>query len=127
MQLPNSVIHPMLDAIGADGPDRQVGLSTTPLTVTPDGLSGVTEPDAPSYARVDLPATAWRRAADRLLRTDAPVFFPDPVEDWGVAVAYFLTDAAGVPEIPVQIGGGGIRIAAGASGVNVTPRIPARF
>ena len=126
MQLPNSVVHAMLDAAGINGPDRQVGLSTTPITVTPTGLSGITEPTAPSYVRVDLPASAWSAAADRAARS-TPVVFPDPAEDWGVAVAYFLTDAAGVPEIAFQIGGGGINVAAGASRPTVTPRIPARF
>jgi len=126
MRLPNAEVHPMLAARAGGGPDRQVGLSLTPITVAPGGLSGITEPDAASYARVSLPASAWAAPSGRAVEATAPVFFPDPAEDWGVVVAYFLTDAAGVPQIPFAVGGsGGVKVSAGSSAVNVHPRITA--
>jgi len=120
MRVPNSVVHAMFDAIASGGPDRQVGLSLTPITAGEGGLSGVTEPAAASYARVALPASDWAAAADRAVQADT-VVFADPVEDWGVPVAYFLTDGAGVPEIPFAIRAK--NVTAGSSALQVTPRI----
>lgn len=128
MRLPNSAVHAALDALALGGPDRELGLSTTPITVAAGGLSGVTEPVAASYARVDVAAADWALAADRAAVTSDPVFLPDAVEDWGVVVAYFLTDGSGVPEIPFTVGDGGVFVPAGATGINVRPRItPAHF
>jgi hypothetical protein len=127
MRLPNSAVHAALDALASGGPDRELGLSTTPITVTEDGLEGVTEPVAASYDRAAVLASAWDAASARSVQCD-PVFLPDAVEDWGVIVAYFLTDGAGVPEIPLLVGDGGINVPAGATGINVRPRItPAHF
>lgn len=128
MRLPNSVIHVALDAIASGGPSRELGLSTTPITVTAEGLTGVTEPDAASYARATVDPGDWADAADRAVSTSAPVFLPDADEDWGVVAAYFLTDDVGVPEIPFTVAGGGINVPAGSTAINVRPRItPAHF
>jgi hypothetical protein len=128
MRLPNSAVHAALDALASGGPDRELGLSTTPITVTDDGLAGITEPDAESYSRVDVAAADWAAAADRAVQTPSPVFLPDADEDWGVVVAYFLTDGAGEPEIPFLVGDGGVFVPEGATGINVRPRItPAHF
>ena len=128
MRLPNSAVHAALDALAGGGPDRELGLSLTPITVTEEGLDGITEPTAASYARASVPASAWAAAADRAVETTAKVYLPDADEDWGVPVAYFLTDGAGVPEIPVRVAAGGVLVPAGATGVNVHPRLtPAHF
>lgn len=124
MRLPNSEVHAALDALGVDGPNREVGLSTTPLTVTSAGLTGVTEPDAASYDRVALPASAWDAASDRAIQSDM-VTFPSPTQSWGVIVAYFLTDGAGNPSIPFSLDDGGMTVAAGSTPPKVTPRISA--
>lgn len=122
MQLPNVEVHAALAAIGPAGPNRQVGLSTTPLAVTSSGLSGVNEPDAPSYARPDLPASAWDDPAERAI--EAPqVAFPAPLDDWGTVVAWFLTDGDGNPSIPFSLDDGGTNVAAGSTPPKVTPRI----
>ena len=120
MRVPDSVANAMLDAVASGGPDRQVGLSVTPITVTSSGLSGITEPAGASYARVALPASAWSAASGRTVQASV-VQFSAPAEDWGTPVAYFLTDAAGVPEIPVKLIA--LNVAAGSSAVKVTPRI----
>jgi hypothetical protein len=128
MRLPDSAVHVALDALASGGPDRQLGLSTTPITVTGGGLTGITEPGAASYDRVDVAAADWDDAADRAAQTSAPVFLPDADEDWGVVVAYFLTDGAGTPQIPFRIGDGGRHVPAGSTAINVRPRItPAHF
>lgn len=122
MRLPNSAVHAALDALASGGPDRELGLSTTPITVGEGGLSGVTEPVAASYDRVSVPASAWAAAAARAVQCD-PVLLPDADEDWGVVVAYFLTDGAGVPEIPFEVADGGINVPAGSTSPFLTPRI----
>lgn len=124
MRLPNSAVHVALDALASGGPDRQLGLSTTPITVTPGGLTGITEPTAGTYERVDVPASQWDPASDRAVQTDVVV--PSPSEDMGVITHYFLTDGAGVPELPFRLGGdGGANFQAGSSALTLTPRIPA--
>lgn len=123
MRLPNSAVHVALNALGSGGPDRELGLSTTPITVTAGGLSGITEPTAGTYARVPVPASAWPAASDRALQTEVVV--PAPTEDMGVVTHYFLTDGSGVPELPFKFGGdGGVNFAAGSSPLVLSPRIP---
>ena len=124
MRLPDAEVHAALDALASGGPDREVGLSTTLPEVVGGVLTNVTEPDAADYARVELPASDWLPAEGRAVQTDGPVIFADPVSDWGVIVAYFVTDGAGVPSIPF-LAGEAIDLVAGSTEVNVTPRIPA--
>jgi hypothetical protein len=123
MRLPNSAVHIALDAIGVNGPNRQVGISLTPITVTPEGLTNVTEPTAPSYDRATLLASDWSPAADRAATATAT--FGDAAEDWGIAVEIFITDGAGVPEIPFDVEGGGFGITAGMTGLYFPIRLPA--
>lgn len=122
MRLPDSAANAALDALASGGPDRELGLSTTPISVADDGLSGITEPVAASYARVSVPAPAWGAASGRSVQC-APVFLPDAVEDWGVVVAYFLTDGSGVPELAFSVAEGGVLVPAGSSNPFLTPRI----
>ena len=129
MPLPDSAIHACLDALGCNGPDRQLGVSLTPITVSPTGLSGISEPTVDWYARVDVPASQWAPASARLAQTTVVMPAPGPdAEDGGIAVAYFLTDGAGVPELPFSVGGdGGVPLTAGTSPIVFTPRLPAPF
>jgi len=90
--------------------------------VTSAGLSGVTEPVGGGYARVSLPASAWSAAVNRTIQATTATF-PAPTGDWGVVVAWFLTDAAGVPSIPFAFDAGGMSVAAGSSAPKVTPVI----
>ena len=124
MRLPDDEVHAALDALASGGPDREVGLSLTVPEVVGGVLTNVTEPVAVDYARVALPATDWLPASGREVLTDGPVIFASPVSDWGVVVAHFVTDGAGVPSI-ATLAGEALDIVAGTVEVSVTPRIPA--
>jgi hypothetical protein len=122
MRLPDDEVHAALDALASGGPDREVGLSLTVPEVVGGVLTNVTEPAAADYARVTLLAADWLPASGRAVQTDGPVIFADPVDDWGVVVAYFVTDGAGVPSIAF-LAGEAVDVVAGSTEVNVTPRI----
>lgn len=124
MRLPDAEVHAALDAIASGGPDREVGLSLTVPELVDGVLTNVTEPSAAGYSRVALPAADWLPASGRQVTTDGPVVFASPVDDWGVVVASFVTDGAGVPSI-ATLAGEGVEILAGSPEVTVTPLIPA--
>lgn len=122
MFLPDVVAHHMLDAEYVNGGTKWCGLSTTVPRLQAGAYVDITEPAAASYARVEVLASEWPAASERAVQTE--VVFPDPVEDYGVVVAWVLFDspvggvcrAAGEPEE-----GGDLQ--AGASDVTVTARI----
>jgi len=124
MFLPDDVVESLLDALGSGGPTRWLGLSTTVPTLSAAGYGNVTEPSAPSYARVQVDPSDWAPAAGRAVQVVVQI--PDPVADLGVVVAWVLFDAdsggvaklAGEPAAPIDL-------LAGTSNVEVTCRIEA--
>ena len=73
-------------------------LSTTPITSSPSGTTGVTEPSGGSYARVAITsnATDWSvsGAYPTLLSNAVEQTFPQATASWGTIVSVALADAS---------------------------------
>ena len=88
MFLPDEAVHAALAAV--TNQTRWCGLSTTEPLLQADGTyTNVTEPTGAPRVQV-LPGD-WSAPADRFTQCD--VIFPDPVEDYGVVVAWVHFDA----------------------------------
>jgi hypothetical protein len=86
--------------------------------------SNITEPTASSYARVQVPSSDWSTPADRF--TQCEVQFADPVDDYGVVVAWVHFDAGtgGTADL-AGVTADGTDLPAGTSDVTVICRIGA--
>ena len=123
MFLPDEAAHAALAAVTSQ--TRWCGLSTTVPALQADGTySNVTEPGVASYARVQVAPSDWSAPADRFTQCD--VVFPDPVEGYGVAVAWVHFDAAtgGAADLAGEFAEAK-ELPAGESDVTVTCRIEA--
>jgi len=68
-----------------------VGLSTTdPLE---DG-SGITEPEAGSYARVETEVADWSNSISGTLKNANTITFSNPTGSWGTIAYFFLMDGS---------------------------------
>lgn len=88
----DSEAHAALQARFPSGPTRWVGLSETEPVFASSGYTGITEPTATSYARVQVDPADWSTPADRA--TQADVIYPDTTEDLGDLGWWFLADDA---------------------------------
>jgi hypothetical protein len=123
MFLPDEAVHAALAAV--TNQTRWCGLSTTEPVLQADGTyTNVTEPAVNSYARVQVPASDWSAPADRF--TQCEVLFADPVDDYGVVVAWVHFDAAtgGTADL-AGVTADGTDLVAGTSNVTVICRIDA--
>jgi hypothetical protein len=80
-----------LDARFGAGPTRWLLLSQTEPVYDPSGYGNITEPDAPSYQRLQVLASAWPAADGRAIELD--VVWPDTVDDLGVVGWWALADS----------------------------------
>ena len=121
MFLPDEAVHAALAAV--TNQTRWCGLSTTEPVLQADGsYTNVTEPTGAPRVQV-LPGD-WSAPVDRA--TQCEVVFPDPVDDWGVVVAWVHFDAAtgGAADLAGVVADG-TDLAAGTSDVTVVCRIDA--
>lgn len=124
MFLPDEVVHRLLDAEFAGGPTRWLLLSTTEPALVGGAYTDITEPDAASYARVQVLASEWPTAADRAVELD--VVFPDVVDDFGVIAAWGLASASTGGTVDyVGLVADPVDLPAGTSNVLVSCRIEA--
>lgn len=120
----DSAAHTALAALFPDGPARMLGLSETEPVFDPAGYTGITEPTAASYERVQIDAADWPTPADRAVEAD--VTWPDTVDDLGVLPYWFLTVSDTDPTVewagrfatPLEL-------AAGTSNITIPVRIEA--
>ncbi|MDR6861981.1 hypothetical protein [Phycicoccus sp. 3266] len=120
----DSEVNAALDSRFAGGPTRWLLLSQTEPVFDPDGYVGITEPDAPSYQRIQVPASAWPAAADRAVELD--VIWPDTVDDLGVIGWWALADSPTPGQGVVAWSGRfaqPLELAAGTSNITLTLRV----
>lgn len=128
MFLPDPVVHAALDALFAGGPTRWLLLSETEPVLATDGYTGVTEPTATSYHRIEILAADWPAADGRAV--ELTVAWPDTVDDLGVLPFWGLADAptAGAVRVAGKFASP-LSLPAGTSNITATLRIeaPASF
>ena len=107
-------------------PDFELGLSTTVPDLSADGAGyvNITEPTAPSYARVPVAPSEFT-VTDRY--AEAQVQWPDTVDDLGDILAWVLFDATSGVATDAGRGddGDAMPLPAGTSNITITVRIDA--
>lgn len=124
MFLPDAEVEAALDSrFAGRGASLWLALSTTEPELAAGVLTGVTEPTAGSWARIEVTPAEWS-TSDRV--TEALVVVPDPVDDLGVIVAWALSTAAmGGTWVAAGVPAEEMDLQAGSSNVTVTARIEA--